>query len=483
MVEQVETVAGTASVREGDARASTSRRLTWLRALPWLMALGFAAVYTTISVARFERLATRSFDLGIFEQAIRHYAHLQAPIVDLEGAGHNFLGDHWNPAIAVYAPFYRLFPSPLTLLVVQALLIALAVVPITRAGILHLGRWSGIAVGLAFGMSYGIQSAVDFDVHEVSVAAPLLAFAMEAFLAGRWRSVAAWAAPLVLVKEDLGLTVAGIGLVLMLVGARRWGLALAAFGAASFGLTMMVLIPHFNAAGTTGFSRLTPPGTGASLLQRLLHLPSDVLSSAPKLTTVLLLLVVTAFLALRSPLLILVVPTLGWRLLSSNPNYWGQSFHYDLVLMPIMFAALIDGMVRAQRGSWRPLPGYVRAAPAMALLVGLVLCARFPFGDLLRPSTYQASPRAAAAERVLSAIPDGSTVETDLGLISRLTQRTRVFWIGNAAPVVPQFVVIDHAGRNPPLADPVRYVDSLHPGSRYVLVHDVGGYALMRRVP
>jgi len=460
-------------------------RSTWERALPWVMALAFAGLYATISVARFERLGTRSFDLGIFEQAIRHYAHLQAPIVDLEGAGHNFLGDHWNPAIAVFAPFYRLFPTPVTLLVGQAVVIALGVVPLTRAGIAHLGRWAGIAVGLAFGMSYGIQAAVDFDVHEVSLAVPLLAFALEAFLAGHWKGVVAWAAPLVLVKEDLGLTVAALGLVLVLVGARRWGYGLGVFGLASFGLTMTVLIPYFNAEGNSGFSRLvTPSGTGDTPLQRILDLLQEVATPGPRLTTVLLLLGVTAFMALRSPLVILVLPTLAWRFVSTNENFWGQLFHYDLVLMPIVFAALVDGAVRARRGRWRPLRWYARAAPTLALLIGLFFCTRYPFKDLVDPVTYQPSPRAPAAERVLSRIPDGATVETDLGLIARLTQRTRVFWVGSAAPVVPQFVLIDdQAGWNPPLPDSVQYAQSLHPGTTYVLVQEGGGYRLMRRVP
>ena len=472
------------SDEDDDTRVVMPLRPIWERALPWVMALAFAGLYATISVARFERLGTRSFDLGIFEQAIRHYAQLQAPIVDLEGAGHNFLGDHWNPAIAVFAPFYRLFPTPVTLLVGQAIVIALGVVPMTRAGMRHLGRWPGVAVGLAFGMSYGIQAAVDFDVHEVALAVPLLAFALEAFLAGRWTGVVAWAAPLVLVKEDLGLTVAAIGLVLGLVGARRWGVGLAVFGLASFALTMTVLIPHFNAEGSTGFSRLeTQPGTG-TLLQRLLDLTLDVATPGPRATTMLLLLVVTAFLALRSPLIILVLPTLAWRFVSTNENFWGQSFHYDLVLMPIVFAALVDGVVRARLGRWRPLRWYARAAPALALLVGLFLCTRYPFRDLVDPATYQPSPRAKAAERILSEIPDGATVETDLGLIAKLTNRTRVFWIGGAAPVVPQFVLIDdNAGWNPPLPDPVQYAESLHPGTTYVLVNDDDGYALMRRVP
>ncbi len=463
---------------------ATPVRPTWERVLPWAMSLVFAGLYATISVAGFERLQVRSFDLGIFEQAIRHYAHLQAPIVDLEGAGRNFLGDHWSPAIVVFAPFYRLFPTPVTLLVGQAVVIALAVVPMTRAGMRHLGRWSGVAVGLAFGMSYGIQAAVNFDVHEVCLAVPLLAFALEALLVRRWTAAVAWAAPLVLVKEDLGLTVAALGVVLVLIGARRWGFGLAAFGLASVALTMTVLIPHFSAdAGSSRLSGLSSQsGAGDSLLHRILNLPLNVVQSEPKATTVLLLLGVTVFLAMRSPLLILVLPTLGWRFLSTNQFFWGQSFHYDLVLMPIVFAALIDGAVRGRRDSWRPVRWYARAAPTLALLVGMVLCTRYPFRDLVNPATYQPSPRAQAAERILSKIPDGATVETDLGLLAQLTHRTQVFFVGMAAPVVPQFVLISHTDESQ-ARDPAAYAESLHPGRTYALVLAEDGYTLVRRVP
>jgi len=89
---QSETVIRRASDADDGAISGTPFRSSWERALPWVIALVFAGLYATISVARFERMATRSFDLGIFEQAVRHYAHFQAPIVDLEGAGHNFLG-------------------------------------------------------------------------------------------------------------------------------------------------------------------------------------------------------------------------------------------------------------------------------------------------------------------------------------------------------------------------------------------------------
>ena len=483
---RIEPGMNTGSPEHDGSKTVPTRRSGSERLVPWAMALVFAAAYATISVARFERLATRSFDLGIFEQAIRHYAHLQAPIVDLEGAGHNFLGDHWNPAIAVFAPFYRLFPTPVTLLVGQAVVIALAVVPITRAGMRHLGRWSGVAVGLAFGMSYGVQAAVDFDFHEVALAAPLLAFACEALLAGRWMRVAAWAAPLVLVKEDLGLTVAALGVVLVLIGARRWGIGLFAFGVASFAFTLTILIPHFNAQGSQGLTRLAiKSGADDSVLQRMFDLLLTVVTPGPRATTVLLLILVMAFVGLRSPLVIVLLPTLAWRFISTNPNVWGQSFHYDLVLMPIVFAALVDGMMRARRSRRQILPGFVRAAPILALTVGLVLCTRSPLGGLFNPATYRPSPRAQAAEQVLAQIPDGATVETDfVGLIAKLTNRSRVFRMGITGTVVPQFVLIDAiTSEYPRPRHPLQLAESLHPGTTYMIALERDGYTLMRHVP
>ena len=42
-----------------------------------------------------------------------------------------------------------------------------------------------------------------------------------------------------------------------------------------------------------------------------------------------------------SPLAAIVLPTLAWRLLSTMESYWASTWHYSLVLMPIVFLALL----------------------------------------------------------------------------------------------------------------------------------------------
>ena len=76
---------------------------------------------------------------------MRQLADLHAPVVAIRGPGFNLLGDHFQPIVALVAPFFRVFPTPVTLLVAQALLTAVSVVPVCRAARALLGTGVGAA--------------------------------------------------------------------------------------------------------------------------------------------------------------------------------------------------------------------------------------------------------------------------------------------------------------------------------------------------
>ncbi|WP_256105263.1 DUF2079 domain-containing protein [Streptomyces sp. ODS05-4] len=441
---------------------------------PVLLALLMFAGYTAVSVLRFHRMETRSWDLGIFEQAVRGYAYLQAPIVDLKGPGTHVLGDHFSPVTALLAPAYRVFPTPVTLLVAQAALFALAVVPVTRAAGRLLGRGKGAAVGVAFGLSWGVQQAVDFDFHEICFAVPLIAFSLEALLARRWRAALLWAVPLVLVKEDLGATVCVLALVTAW-RARRfsrravwWALGVAVFGALAALLTFTVLIPAFNGAG--GYDYWTKVDGG----------PSPLAGAETKVRTLLwLLLPTTGLLALRSPLLLVAAPTLGWRFLSADDHYWSTDWHYSAVLMPVLLLALADAAAGARRSPRLWVRRYADRLPGCAAAAALALTPSLPLGSLTESATWRKPERAVAAERALDRIPDGATVEADVGPISRLTGRCRVLWIGDTRGVVPDYIALNNtSGR---LRDPYAYAHDLHPDARYYVHGEGGGYLVLKR--
>jgi uncharacterized membrane protein len=209
------TEALTAAPRSEGAIASVYRD-----PVTWAIALTVFGAYAALSLFRLVQLNPTSWDLGIYTEYVKQYAHLQAPIVDTRAAGFNLLGDHFQPIVALIAPFFRVFPSAATLLVVQALLTASSVFGVSQVARDRLGTGPGRAIAVAYGFSWGLQQMVEFDFHEIAFAVPLLAFSLSALVRGRVKAAVWWALPLVFVKEDQGFTVAAIGLYMIVSGLR-----------------------------------------------------------------------------------------------------------------------------------------------------------------------------------------------------------------------------------------------------------------------
>jgi uncharacterized membrane protein len=496
-------------------------RADWV---PWLIALAVFAAYLPISLFRYLRLDPTSWDLGIFTEYVKQYADLKAPVVDVRGAGFNLLGDHFHPIVALIAPFFRLFPSPVTLLVAQALLAAVSVVPVSRAAADKLGTGAGRAIGAAYGFSWGLQQMINYDFHEIAFAVPLLAFSLSALVRGRMRTAVLWALPLVFVKEDQGFTLAAIGLVIALSYRRpRTGLLLAGWGLAWSLLAITVIIPHFNEAHQYLYWSYSHPAGGQLSAGGLLGQLAS--GSSTKLPTLALILLPTAFIALRSPLVIAAVPSLLLRFVATNSNYWGTDWHYNATVMPIVFIAAIDAMarIRAARLAQEDTAGQAagddpaaaakgaaglarRVSPvavmaerygaAMMLAIAAALAFQFPLSQLWTPQTYSVGQHEAAARAAMARVPDGATVATDLDLLAPLAARTDTYWLGNsgANPALgnyrdnpaTQYVVFDTASTDwqPPPPDVLTFVESLSHGARYRQIYQNDGvYVFIRTGP
>jgi uncharacterized membrane protein len=508
----------------------------------WAIVAAVFGAYLALSLFRMLQLAPSSWDLGIFTEYVKQLANLHAPIVDVRGAGFNLLGDHFQVAVALIAPFFRVFPSPVTLLVAQALLTAVSVFPVAQAGTALLGRGAGRAIGAAYGFSWGLQQMIIFDFHEIAIAVPLLAFSLSALVRGRTRAAVCWALPLVFVKEDQGFTAAAIGLLILAAGAfprsaeRRasdradgtdrataalpatdplpagpfshircsipGGMFLVWWGVVGSLLAINVIIPHFNAAhryfywSDGGVLGGGPPFSPVGLIHQTFH------GWPVKLQSVVLMLLPTAFIALGSPIALVVLPSLALRFLSTNESFWGTLWHYNATVMPVLFIATIDAMARWRSASSRaPAPAAGRAAgraaaaraqlsaslhsrswslraaasrhgAAMMLAVAATFAFQFPLSNLWHGSTYQISPHVAAADAAMAQVPDGATVQTTLNLLAPLAARTDTYWIGNAGNPVTQYVVFDgtDSGYSPEPKSVPAFISQLYPKDGYVQI-------------
>ena len=470
----------------------------------WVIVVAVFGAYLAISLFRLLQLTPTSWDLGIFTEYVKQLANLRAPIVDVRGPGFNLLGDHFQVIVGLIAPFFRVFPSPATLLVAQALLTAVSVFPVTQAATELLGRGAGRAVGAAYGISWGLQQMINFDFHEIAFAVPLLAFSLSALIRGRTRAAVAWAVPLVFVKEDQGFTVAAIGLLLLLAGRDApagtgsrirgsvpAGFFLVVWGLAWSLLAITVIIPHFNAhhryfywsdGGVVGSGA---PFSATGLVRQTFY------AWPVKLQTVVMLLLPTAFIALGSPVVLVAVPSLALRFLTTNSSYWGTLWHYNATVMPVLFIAAVDALARwralpdaeplSERGPpssavrqwWPPLRAAAsRHGAAMMLAVAVALVFQFPLNNLWHGTTYEISPYVAADDAAMAQVPDGATVQTTLGLLAPLAARTDTFWIGNSGNPLTQYVVFDglNSGYSPVPANVPAFIRQLYPKAGYVQV-------------
>ncbi len=400
------------------------------RAAVWVISAAAFALYAYESVLRHQQFKT-TVDITIFQQAIANYAQGRAPDVLVKSQEpFNSLGDHFTPIMMALAPFYRIWPSVVTLLVAQALMLAVGVHVVTRVAVRRLGGL-GYYIGIAFALSWGVLKVLDFDFHEACFTVAFLALALEALLDDRTGWLLFWCAALLLVKEDTPLFIAGIGLVLLV--ARRWALAagLLIGSVLAFAILTMVVIPWFSYTGTyTYFALGAQPGTDG-----LVGLGSTVLGNLFGLNGLALLgaLAVTAAWGLRSPLILVMLPTLVARFASQRGVYLEMTYYYDGPLMVACFMALVVAVAQRRR-RLGITPDRVRAfwsgpqGLATALLLAVIVDYNVHTSEL--PATLVASREPClfcdAARRIIPEIPAGARVIADVGVLGNLTDRNPV---------------------------------------------------------
>jgi hypothetical protein len=118
--------------------------------------------------------------------------------------------------------------------------------------------------------------------------------------------------------------------------------------------------------------------------------------------------------------------------------------HYNSILMPIVFVALVDGLTRLRAGAPRPARVGARLAPAAVLLIGLFALPHLAFWDLSRPATYRADQHAAAARELTGRVPSDARVSAGNYLIPLLVDRCRLVIMFPDVRLTPvDYIVID----------------------------------------
>jgi uncharacterized membrane protein len=467
-------------------RPSTARRLLWAAVA------AYATGFTALSVLRHRSFETGRFDLGNMVQAVWSTAHghpLQ--VTNLHGAQVSRLGAHVDPILVLFAPFWRLWPSPSLLLTVQAVAVAVGALPLFWLARKHL---ESETAALGFALAYLLFPATEWltlnEFHPVAFACPVLLFAIWYLDEDRLLPFAAFALLAALTREEIPLVVAGIGL-WYAVSRRRWlaGGAIVLFGVAWSVVAIQIVIPHFRGSGASFYSRYDAVGgSAAGIVRKAFTDPGRLLSVAfdHRGTHYLLdLALPLAALSLLAPLLLVaVVPELVLNLLSSVDAQSSIHFHYTAGEIPILLAAAAIGAARLGRWAGAAAALAVVAALVGNYLLGPIPAWRFvPGGETLQARSAQVSPHDRIATRELKLIPRGAPVTATNSLGAHLSARKKIFsfpYLRGAA-----WVIVDE--QKPSLGDHndkrggLEQIEQLRRNRQFRLVSSADGVLVFRR--
>ena len=197
----------------------------------------FMLVFTVLSmVMRYYKLCTPAFDFGIFTQMFENMKDGLGPVTTVERNYElSHFAVHFSPAYYLLLPFYMLFPHPVTLQVLQGLLVTSGIIPVFLIArkygfsLIHSSLFSAV-----YALYPAFTGGCSYDIHENCMLPAFLLWLIWAIEREKTIPMLVFALLTLMVKEDAAVYVAVIGLYLLLSDRSKKTRALGAviFGAA-----------------------------------------------------------------------------------------------------------------------------------------------------------------------------------------------------------------------------------------------------------
>ncbi len=351
---------------------------TLKRYSPWVVLgaaiVAYVAYVSFHTILNHRSLGTAAYDLGIQENILWNTVHGDFFMSTLMDS--HYLGVHTSLVLLLVAAIYAVAPATETLLVLQALVLGLAALPLYLLARKMLERdWQALLIGMLWLTHPAVGGANFYDFHPVAFAPLFLFSAVYFWWCQRWRPFWAFIVLLLSVKEELSIIVVLLGLITLMGGNRRQGFQLMAVGSVAFLLLQHVVIPHF-AGGDHSYawyySDMIPSDEGPhGLITTALINPVftlDFMLTEAKTLFVFQLFAPLAFLSFftfRGA--VLVSYSLAATLLASRPYLHQIGFQYSLTLLALAFIGALLAL-HGKPAAWR------RRALAAAALLAVITC-------------------------------------------------------------------------------------------------------------
>ncbi len=368
------------------------------KVLPWVIAAS-ALVLLACSSLRHALFQSNAFDLGYFDQALYLISQGQTPIVSFWG--YHFLGGHADWVIYGLAFLYKIYPSVHWLFAVQAIALGLGALPTYalahQAGLKETQAMAMAFVYLLYPLVFNLNL---FDFHPEVIALPTL---LGAIWAARQNHIGWFCFAILLIlgcRDALSLTVAAMGVWLLIFDKRRWcGTIALVAGVAWFLIATQVIIPSFRPAGVEAVGRYAYLGNSVlDIAKNILLQPGLVLGkifTLPNLEYLVLLLapLIWGLSPRHLTPLVGAIPPLAMNLLTEYQPQKDLVHQYSLPILPFLLVAVISTLA-AGKGWLQNRRGIILWA--LVVFVALAKFGYFGSRYLASIDTWQATRQAIA---------------------------------------------------------------------------------------
>lgn len=224
----------------------------------WIAVIVLSAVFMLVFTAlamtmRYYKLSTPAFDFGIFTQMFENMKDGLGPVTTVERNYRlSHFAVHFSPAYYLLLPFYMLFPHPVTLQVLQGMLVTSGMIPVFLIArkygfsLIHSSLFSAI-----YALYPAFTGGCSYDIHENCMLPAFLLWLIWAVEREKTLPMLVFALLTLLVKEDAAVYVAVIGLYLLLSDRSEKTRALGAviFGAACVYFFAVCAYLNYNGLG------------------------------------------------------------------------------------------------------------------------------------------------------------------------------------------------------------------------------------------
>lgn len=423
--------------------------------LVWLFIIGYALLFSGLTITRHISFYSHGLDLGTMSQATWNTAHgkffdytpfSEENFATVAPISNRLVSGKLELIFLIIAPLYRLWPNPIILLIIQTLALALSAWPLFLA-MRKLSpaaddkpdlRWTALLLTAAYLAYLPLHYVNMSDFHPNGLIPFFIAWAIYAII--QKRQGLYWAALLgaLACRIDAVFIVAGLGLVLLWRSNRRIGALTILLAGMWFVVNFKIIVPWAEARyGPEPVPLMSMRfgqygSTAPEMIWGVLTHPQALLSlflSREKVQTAFDLLWPVGSLPIFSPLwLIPVLPVVVINLLANSEWQGTIQAHYFAPVLPFIIIATAATIIRIGRYGgrlWREgLAVYVLTS---TLMVGF-LFSPFPPGHNFKPITIQNQSRHhEAIKRVVAQVSPDSALTAQSDLIPHVANRTRQY--------------------------------------------------------